>query len=130
MPKAQTPTRRSAERFDLIERTGRFGEAAIRFCRTVPETTVARPLIGQLVRASTSIGANWCEADNPESKKDFRHKTGICLKEARETTHWLRMMATAAPEMKDAIRPLWREARELSLIFASMIRASKKAEGE
>jgi four helix bundle protein len=122
--------RRTPEQFDLVVRTGRFGEAAIRFCRSVPETTITRPLIGQLVRAATSVGANWCEADNAESKKDFRHKAGICLKEARETTHWLQMMATAVPDRKDEMRPLWREARELSLIFAAMIRSSRKAETE
>jgi len=116
---------RSAERqYDLIERTARFGESAIRFAKTVSRDPVTTPIIGQLVRAATSIGANYCEADQAVSKKDFRHKIGLCRKEASETKYWLRMMATAEPATKDAARPLWQEAKELQLIFAAIYRNS------
>jgi four helix bundle protein len=70
------------------------------------------------------VGANYCEADDAGSKKDFRHKIGICRKESRETKHWLRMIATAAPETKDEARILWHEAKELHLIFAKIWRSS------
>lgn len=74
-PKAKKP-------YDLGERTAKFGEDIIDFARNLDNTPVNRPLISQLVRASTSIGANYAEADAAESKKDFQHKIGICKKES------------------------------------------------
>jgi len=56
----------------------------------IPINLITKPLVLRLVRAGTSVGANYCEADDAESKKDFKHKIGICKKEARETKHWLR----------------------------------------
>ena len=64
--------------FDLEERTAVFGEAVVRFAKTIPKNPVTAPLIGQLVRAGTSVGANYCEADDAVSKKDFTNKIGIC----------------------------------------------------
>jgi four helix bundle protein len=110
--------------FNLEERTAKFGEAIIYFCKGIRASSVATPLISQLVRAGTSVGANFCEADNAVSKKEFRLKIGTCQKEARETKHWLRMMAAAVPEEKDAARILWQEARELHLIFSAILRKS------
>ena len=75
------------------------------------------------MRAATSVGANYCEADEAESKKDFRHKIAVCKKEARETRYWLRMVGAAAPEKKDEARRLWQEAKELNLIFGAIVRA-------
>jgi len=86
---------------------------------------VNRPLVNQIVRSGTSIGANYMEADAAESKKDFRHKIGICKKESKETTHWLRMIAKANPDWKDNCRKLWQEAHELTLIFSSILRSKK-----
>ena len=106
--------------YDLEERTARFGEAIIEFAKTLPKNPITLPLITQLIRSGTSIGANYCEADDAESKKDFKHKIGICKKEARETKHWLRMIATALPEFKEKTRKLWQEAKELNLIFNSI----------
>ena len=113
-------------KYDLEERTAAFGAAVIRFARAMPRDTVTRPLITQLVRAGTSVGANYCEADDAESPKDFRHKVGICKKEARETGHWLRMVVVACPEMKPEARPLWLEAKELNLIFNAIVRTADK----
>ena len=62
--------------FNLEERTARFGEAIIQFCKSIPAGSVTSPLISQLVRAGTSVGANFCEADNAVSKKEFRLKIG------------------------------------------------------
>ena len=112
-------------RFDLEERTAEFGSAVILFAKTIPDTPVSRPLVSQLVRAATSIGANYCEADDAESRKDFLHKLGICKKEAHETRHRLRMVAVAAPELRAESRTLWREARELNLIFSAIIRKTR-----
>jgi four helix bundle protein len=103
--------------YDLEERTAIFGESVIILCKKVPENTITRPIINQLIKCSTSIGANYCEADDAESSKDFKHKIGICKKESRETKHFLRMLAKACPELKDKTRELWQEAKELNLIF-------------
>jgi four helix bundle protein len=78
-----------------------------------------------LVRSSTSIGANYCEADDAESKRDFRHKIALCRKESRETKHWLRMIVAAVPEVREDARTLWQEAKELTLIFAAIGRSAK-----
>ena len=110
--------------FDLEERTAVFGEAAVRFAKRIPQNSVTNPLINQIVRSSTSVGANYCEADDAGTKKDFKYKIGICRKEARETKHWLRMIAAAAPEFKAEARDLWQEAKELHLIFAAIWRKS------
>jgi four helix bundle protein len=111
--------------YDLEERTAQFGEAIIGFAKTIPHTPVTMPLIGQLVRSGTSVGANYCEADDAETRKDFRHKIGICRKEARETKHWLRMVVAAEPGMREKARTLWQEAKELHLIFVSVRRNTK-----
>ena len=112
--------------FDLEERTGRFGEAIIEFVKTLERNEINRPLIGQLVDAGTSIGANYMEADGAESKKDFRHKIAICKKEAKETKHWLRMISKANPQKKMECRRLWQEAQELTLIFSAILLSKKK----
>ncbi len=124
-PESQQESDGSAQsRYDLEERSAKFGEAILAFVKRVNVDTVTAPLVSQLVRSSTSIGANYCEADDAESRRDFRHKIGICRKESRETKHWLRMLATAAPELKIDARRLWQEAKELNLIFGAIIRRS------
>lgn len=110
--------------FDLEERTARFGEQVLQFAKTIPRDPINSPLISQVVRAATSIGANYCEADDGVSRKDFRNKIGLCRKEARETRHWLRMMASANEALKVPARELWREANELNLIFSKIFRTS------
>jgi len=108
--------------YDLEERTAKFGEDVIRFCRKIARSPVADPLINQLVKAGTSVGANYCEADDAESKEDFRHKIGICKKESRESKHFVRMIAVAIPSLKEEAGPLWQEAKELNLIFNKIYR--------
>jgi four helix bundle protein len=74
------------------------------------------------VKAATSIGANYGEANDAESKKDFRHKIGICRKESKETKYWLPLLAEAVPELREDARVLWQEAKELNLIFGKIFR--------
>ena len=74
-------------KYNLEERTAKFGESVILFCQGLPKTEITRPLITQLVKCGTSVGANYCEADDAESKQDFNHKIGISKKESRETKH-------------------------------------------
>jgi four helix bundle protein len=110
--------------FDLEERTALFGEAVIHFAKTISKNCITTPLISQVVRSGTSVGANYCEADDAVPKKDFKNKIGTCRKEARETKLWLRMIAAAEPELKTEARKLWQEAKELHLIFAAIWRKS------
>lgn len=108
--------------YDLEERTAKFGEGIIKFAKKIPQGPVNNRLINQLVGAGTSVGANYCEADNGVSRKDFKKGIGTCRKEARETKFFVRMIATAEPSLKDDARKLWREAKELHLIFCAIWR--------
>jgi four helix bundle protein len=110
--------------YDLGERTALYGETVIEFCQGLNVSPITSPLITQFVKAGTSVGANYGEADEAESKADFRHKIALCRKEAREAKHWCRMLAKAVPGEKAVIRSLWREARELHLIFCKIIRTT------
>jgi len=112
--------------YDLEERTAEFAEAVIAFAKRIPRNAVNSPIIRQLVRSGTSVGANYCEADDASSPKDFHHKISLCRKEARETKYWLRMTAQAEPELKIEARKLWREARELHLIFVTIFRKTQE----
>jgi four helix bundle protein len=111
--------------FDLEERTARFGERIISFVKKIPRG-IGHPennrLIDQLVGCGTSVGANYCEANEGVSKKDFRHPISRCVKEAKETRFFLRMVATSEPKLADEARELYREANELVRIFASIYR--------
>lgn len=106
--------------YDLEERTARFGESIILFCRSLSQDTIIRPIIIQLIRSATSIGANYMEANGAESKKDFLHKVNICKKESKETMHWLRMLSCAIPSKSDECKKYWQEAKELTLIFSKI----------
>ncbi|SRR6266571_4011099 len=106
--------------YDLEERTAIFAETIIALCKKAPKNEVTKPLINQLVRSGTSIGANYCEANGASSKRDFKNKVYICKKEAKETKYWLRILAKAATELKDDCRGLWQEAQELTLIFSKI----------
>jgi epoxyqueuosine reductase len=109
--------------YDLEERTAKFGEKIIEFVNTLERNEINRPLISQVVSAGTSVGANYMEADGAESKKDFRHKIGICKKESKETKHWLRMITKANPHKRTECQRLWQEAHELTLIFSSILQS-------
>jgi len=113
--------------FQLEDRTAKFGEDIIQFLKAIKRDDFNKPIVSQLIRSATSIGANYCEADGAESKKDFQHKIGICKKESKETKHWLRMLFVTNPECQDAERILWKEAQELTLIFSKIILNSKKS---
>ncbi|HLA37731.1 MAG TPA: four helix bundle protein [Candidatus Brocadiales bacterium] len=116
----------NAKIYDLEERTAKFGEDVIEFVKGLERDEINRPLISQVVRSAASIGANYMEADGAESKRDFQHKIAICKKEAKETRHWIRMVAKANPHKNDGCRKLWQEAHELALIFSSILLSKKK----
>lgn len=112
-------------KYNLEERTAKFGEAVILFCRTLSKDTIVTPLISQLIRSATSIGANYMEANGASSRKDFQNKIFICKKEAQETKHWLRMIAVACPERVEDTKRLWQEVQELTLIFQKITSSLK-----
>ena len=108
--------------FELEERTAQFGEAIVRFSKRIPRSPTNNRLIDQLVGCGTSVGANYCEADERVSKKDFRNTIGRCVKEAKETKYFLRLIASSEPGLATEARQLFREAKELHLIFAAIYR--------
>ncbi|HEY4519584.1 MAG TPA: four helix bundle protein [Candidatus Paceibacterota bacterium] len=114
--------------FDLEERTARFGENTVTICRKIQSDAVTNPLINQLVRSSTSVGANYCEANAASSRKDFKNKIHICKKEAQETKHWIRMLSHAAPQIRTEARLLWKECQELTLIFGKILSTLKNSQ--
>lgn len=114
------------KRYDLEERTIKFSKEIIDFTKKLPQNLITKPIITQLIRAGTSIGANYMEADEANSKKDFINKIAISKKETKETKYWLRLIAHTLPEFTQDARKLWEEAQELNLILAAIIRSSKK----
>ncbi|MEA2097969.1 MAG: four helix bundle protein [Patescibacteria group bacterium] len=112
--------------YDLEERTARFGEDIIIFVKLLESNEINKPLINQIIRSGTSIGANYMEANQASSKKDFKNKIRICQKEANETKHWLRMIAKANNEKESECRKLWKEAHELTLIFSKITKTCSK----
>jgi four helix bundle protein len=107
---------------DLQERTAQFGESIVGLAKRIPRNPVNNRLISQLVGAGTSIGANYCEADDAVSGNEFKLKIGTCRKESKETMFFIRMIAKAEPGLADEARCLWREAKELNLIFGAIWR--------
>ena len=89
---------------DLEERTELFGEAIVRFAKKVPRGPGNNRLIDQLVGAGTSVGANYAEASETVSRKDFKYAISRCVKEAKETRFFLRMIAAAEPQLADEAR--------------------------
>jgi four helix bundle protein len=106
-----------SKNYNLAHRTSRFGLSVIKLCRTIPLDTITKPIVSQLIRSSTSIGANCAEAVGASSKKDFANKIFICRKEAQETRHWLVMIFEAAKLPSGVLEPLQNECHELILIF-------------
>lgn len=111
--------------FNLVERTALFGEDVIDILQKISINPINRSIIEQLSASSGSIGANYCEADESESRSDFIHKIGICKKETKETQHWIRLLARTNPELKEELRKLWQETQELLLIFSKITQSAK-----
>jgi four helix bundle protein len=121
---ASSKEENSKQKFDLEERTIKFSEQVIEFVKKLPQDTITKPLVSQIVRSATSIGANYSEAEEASSRKDFINKVAIAKKETRETKYWLRIISSTLPETKEQARILWKEAQELNLILAAIIRSA------
>lgn len=109
---------------DLLNRTFLFGVAVIKFLRTLPDTSDLKIIKYQLVKAATSIGANYEEAQAGSSKADFINKVNIALKEARETNYWLRMLAELEGESVTLI-PLIKESNEIKNILGAIVKNAR-----
>jgi four helix bundle protein len=120
---------RNQRKYDLAKRTSKFGKDVILFCKSVTLDSVSRPVVSQIVRSATSVGANYMEAQGASSKKDFTNKLYICRKEIQETKHWLEMLATCFESRKPEIRELWKEAQELTLILSKSTSTARKGQG-
>ncbi|KKU86049.1 MAG: hypothetical protein UY16_C0063G0002 [Candidatus Gottesmanbacteria bacterium GW2011_GWA2_47_9] len=112
-------------KYDLEERTAKFAVRVIELVKKITPSPINKRIIEQVVGSSGSIGANYNEANEGESKKDFYHKISISKKEIKETQHWLRLLAAAEPQHKTELRNLWQEAHELILIFAKILASQK-----
>ena len=112
-------------KYDLQERTLDFSKRIIHLCKALPKSGVNFKLIDQLIRSGTSIGANYREANETETKKDFQYRIRICRKEAKETVYWLQLIIEANPELRKRIDDLVKETQELVKIFAAIVSKSK-----
>ncbi len=113
-------------KYDLEERCAKFGGDVIIFCKSIKSNEITKPLINQFIRSATSVGANYMEANQASSRKDFTNKIRICQKESNESKHWARMISTADENKKEECRKLWKESHELTLIFAQISKSSKE----
>jgi len=115
------------ENYDLEKRTLLFSKNLIVFLNRCPKGTITIPLIDQVLRAGTSIGANYREANGASSKKDFQNKIYICKKEANETLYWLKLLGNSLDDekLKEECWKLWQETKEFVLIFGKIAASSK-----
>jgi four helix bundle protein len=111
------------KRYDLEERTLKFAKEVIVFVRGLPRTVANAEITRQLIRSSSSIGANYIEANESLSKKDFLMRSKICRKESKETAYWLKLVEAKNQENKR--ESLIREATELMKIFGSIVEKTK-----
>ena len=113
--------------YDLEGRTLNFSKDVLCLIKNdIKENNLNRNIISQLVRSSTSVGANYCEANGSSSKKDFRNKIYICKKEIKETKYWIELLAQVESEHKERLRIIWKEAQELTLIFSKISSSLKE----
>lgn len=111
--------------YKLEERVEKFGEKIIDLAKKVKINITTEPIINQLIRSGTSVGANYFEANGASSRRDFINKVYISKKEVKETQHWLRMISRVEESIKVEARILYKEAQELGMIFSTIITKTK-----
>ena len=112
--------------YDLEERTYQFAKKVALFCKKLPKTISNIEYMKQVIKASGSVGANYIEANEALSKKDFKMRIKICRKEAKESAYWLRLIIETNPErFKKEGELLRKEAIELKKIFSRVIEKTK-----
>lgn len=113
------------KKYDLIERTAKLAENVIELAREIHINELNRRIIEQVIGSAGSIGANYSEATESESRKDFIHKMAICKKEIKETLHWLRLLLKTNREKNKEISPIQKETHELLLIFSKILTSTR-----
>jgi len=108
------------KKYDLEDRTLKFARDCIDLCKLLIRDTINIELVSQLIRASGSVGANYREANDSTTKKDFYHRIGICRRESKESKYWLELLLHANQKFPDKIEPLADGALQLARIFASI----------
>ena len=106
--------------YDLEDRTSTFAKNCTDLCRLLQRDTINIEFISQLVRASSSVGANYREANEASSKKDFYYRIAVCRKEAKETKYWLDLVLYANTKQSEPIKILIDESMQLTRIFAAI----------
>ncbi|HLB60528.1 MAG TPA: four helix bundle protein [Patescibacteria group bacterium] len=114
-----------SKQYNLEDRTLEFSLRIIRLCKALSHDRINDRLVNQLIRSGTSIGANYREANETDTKKDFKNRIRITKKEAKETIYWLELIIEANLNIRKRITPLLEESRELMKIFASIYEKSK-----
>ena len=121
MTESQNP-----KHYDLEDRTFNLARDVRAFIKKLPQTLANREDGRQLINASGSVGANYIEANEALSKKDFVMRIKICRKEAKESAYWLRLLDTGSDaSVEEQRKRLTQEARELTSIFGAIIRKSE-----
>jgi four helix bundle protein len=113
-----------SKQYDLEERTFRFAKRVISYVNSLPKSIGNIEVGRQLVRAAGSVGANYREANEALSKKDFTYRCKICRKESKESIYWLRLSEPSqnrSHEQKEFIQ----EAIELMRIFGAIVTKCK-----
>jgi four helix bundle protein len=112
------------KRYDLEERTEEFARAVLFLCKKLHKNTENIELVKQEVRAAGSVGANYIEANDSLSKKDFVLRIKICRKEAKESRYWLNLLSSINRELENEFKQLIQESTELMNIFGAILKKS------
>ena len=115
----------NSKQYDLEERTLKFAKEVIKFVKSLPRTIANTEIMKQLIRASGSVGANYIEANEALSKKDFILRIKICRKEAKESRYWLRLTEINEEDAEKQKQILIQEATELMKIFGAILEKTK-----
>lgn len=115
----------SAKKYDLEERTLRFSKCCLEICKLLERNRINGPLIDQLIRSATSVGANYREANESLTKKEFYYRLNVCRKEAKESKYWLELLQYTDAEHGSQIGFIVQEALELVRIFSSIVLRQK-----
>ena len=110
---------------ELARRTQDFALRIIRLVAAMPRTRQADILAGQLLKAGTSVGANYREARRGRSRADFAAKVGVCLQESDESAYWLELIAKSGIIRAELLTDLQKESHELTAIFAASLKTAR-----
>ena len=106
---------------ELEDRMTEFAKRVIRLCKELPNDTINRRLIDQIIRSAGSVGANYREANEALGKKDFVHRLRIARKECKETDHWLMLIEEANQDFRKRMEALFGECHEIRNILSAII---------